>query len=162
MNRNNSDRFWQSFKLSTDKVAKFGNTKVIQISSIIFFALMLGIVGNTSNTLVGVSMKLNEKDSGKTVEILVGDELEVILPGNPTTGYAWELILLDSNVLRPEKAEFFANNKAMGSSGVEIIKFRAIAAGKSEVKLIFHRSFEHNVPPLKTFGVTVIIKKSLS
>jgi predicted secreted protein len=50
----------------------------------------------------------------------------------------------------------------MGSSGVEIIKFRAIAAGKSEVKLIFHRSFEHNVPPLKTFGVTVIIKKSLS
>ena len=162
MNRNNSDRFWQFFKFSPDKGAKFGNIKVIQIPAIIFFGLMLGVFGNTENTLVGVSMKLNEKDSGKTVEMLVGDELEVVLPGNPTTGYAWELILLDSNILKPEKTEFFANNKTMGSGGVEIIKFHAIAAGKSELKLIFHRSFEPNVPPLKTFETTVIVKKPLS
>jgi predicted secreted protein len=49
---------------------------------------MLGITGNT---LAGVAMKLSENDSGKTVEILVGDELEVELPGNPTTGYVWEV-----------------------------------------------------------------------
>jgi len=160
MNRNNSDRFWHFFKLSLDKVANYGNTKVIQTCAIIFFALMLGIVVITGNPLVGESMKLNEKDSGKTVEILVGDELEVILPGNPATGYAWELTSLDTNVLRPDETEFFAINKALGSGGGEDIKFHAIAAGKSEVKLIFHRSFEHNVPPINTFEVTVIIKKS--
>jgi len=42
---------------------------------------------------------------------------------------------------------------------MEIIKFHAIAAGTSHLKLIFHRPFEQNVPPLKTFEVTVITKK---
>ena len=73
---------------------------------------------------------------------------------------AWELIPLDLNGLSRVKTEFFANNKMMGSGGVEVITLHAFAAGKSEVKLIYHRSFEHDVAPLKTFEVTVLIKKS--
>jgi predicted secreted protein len=130
-----------------------GNTKIIKTCAIMIFGLMLG------NTLAGESMKLSENDTGKTVEVLIGDELEVILPGNPTTGYVWELSSLDSNNLRPDKADFIANDKALGSGGMEIIKFHAIAAGTSVVRLIFHRPFEQNMPPLKTFEVTVIIKK---
>ena len=159
MNRYNFDRFRLNVKLNLDKVAGYINTKGTQTGAIIFFALMLG---NVDNTLAGQAMKLNENDSGKTVEIGVGDELHVILPGNPTTGYAWELIPLDLNVLSRVKTEFFANNKMMGSGGVEVITLHAFAADKSEVKLIYHRSFEYNVAPLKTFEVTVIIKKSLT
>jgi len=139
-----------------DKVANFSKPKIIQTCAILIFALSLT---NAGNTLAGESMKLSENDSGKTVEIGVGEELEVILPGKPTTGYLWEVSSLDSNVLRPGKADFFANDKAIGAGGMEIIKFHAIAAGESKVKLIFHRSFEPNMPPLKTFEVTVIIKK---
>ena len=117
------------------------------------------MLGNAGNTLAGETMKLSENDSGKTVEIGVGDEMEVILPGNPTTGYLWEVSSLDSNVLRLGKADFLASDKAIGSGGMEIIMLHAIAAGESEVKLIFHRPFEHNMAPLKTFEVTVIIKK---
>ena len=157
MNQYNSDYFWLNVNLSMDKVVGYSNTKWIQTGAIIFFALMLG---NVDNTLAGQAMKLNENDSGKTVEIGVGDEFHVILPGNPATGYAWELIPLDLNVLSRVKTEFFANNKMMGAGGVEVITLHAVAAGKSEVKLIYHRSFEHNVAPLKTFEVTVIIKKS--
>ncbi len=157
MNQYYSDHFWLNVNLSMDKVVGYINTKWIQTGAIIFFALMLG---NVDNTLAGQAMKLIENDSGKTVEIVVGDELDVILPGNPTTGYAWDLIALDLNVLSRVKTEFFANNKMMGAGGVEVITLHAVAAGKSEVKLIYHRSFEHNVAPLKTFEVTVIIKKS--
>jgi inhibitor of cysteine peptidase len=116
--------------------------------------------GNAGTTLAGESMKLNENDSGKTVEIHIGDELEVILPGKPTTGYVWEVSSLDSHVMRLDKVDFAANNNAIGAGGMEIIKFHAIAAGTSHLKLIFHRPFEQNMPPLKTFEVTVIIKNS--
>ncbi|MDD1614885.1 MAG: protease inhibitor I42 family protein [Methylococcaceae bacterium] len=126
------------------------------LCAIIIFALMWG---NAGNTLAGESMKLSENDSGKTVEIHVGDELEVILPGNPTTGYVWEVSSLDSTVMRLGKADFVAKDKAIGAGGMEIIKFHAIAAGTSHLKLIFHRTFEQDMPPLKTFEVTVIIKK---
>jgi inhibitor of cysteine peptidase len=139
-----------------DRVAIYNNTKMLQICGIIIFALLLGNVGNT---LAGETMKLSENDSGKTVEMLVGDELEVMLPGKPSTGYIWEVSSLNSNDLRLGKTDFFAHNKAIGAGGSEVIRFHAIAEGESEVKLKFHRSFEPNIPPLKTFEVTVIIKK---
>jgi inhibitor of cysteine peptidase len=157
MNRYNSNYFRLNVKLSVDKVTGNLNTKWLQTGAILFFALMLGHV---DNTLAGQAMKLNENDSGKTVEIGVGDELDVMLPGNPTTGYGWELIPLDLNVLSRVKTAFFTNNNMMGAGGVEVITLHAVAAGKSEVKLIYHRSFEHDVEPLKTFELTVIIKKS--
>jgi predicted secreted protein len=134
----------------------YGNTKIIKICAIIIFALMWG---NAGTTLEGEIMNLSENDSGKTVEICVGDELEVVLPGNPTTGYVWEVSSPDSNVLRLDKSDFVASDKTIGSGGMDIIRFHAIASGKSEVKLIFHRPFEQNMSPLKTFEVTVIIKK---
>ena len=148
--------FWHSFKSSLDKLANNENIKKIQPCAVMFFALMLS---NAGTTLAGESMKLNENDSGKTVEIRIGDELEVVLPGNPTTGYGWEVISLDSTVLSLDKSEFLGSDKAIGSGGMEIIKLHAIAEGKSAVKLIFHRAFEQNIPPLKTFDVTIIIKK---
>jgi len=154
--RINLDSFRHPFRLIMDKVASYGNPKVIKTCAILIFALMLS---NTGNTLAGESMKLSENDSGKKVEIGVGEELEVILPGKPTTGYIWEVSSLDSNFLRPGKADFIANGKVIGAGGMEIIKFHAIAVGESKVKLIFHRSFEPDIPPLKTFEVTVIIKK---
>ena len=114
---------------------------------------------NAGNTLAGDAMKLSENDSGKTVEIRVGDELEVVLPRQPTTGYVWEVSSLDSDVLRLGKADFFADDNAIGSGGMEIIKFHAIAAGTGVVRLIYHRPFEPNMSPINSFKVTVIIKK---
>jgi len=136
MNQNKGYRFWNLFKLILDKIANFGDTKTVQTCAIIFFALILGIVVGTGKSWAEESMKLNINDSGKVVEVLVGDELNVTLPSNPTTGYAWELILLNSAVLKPDKTEYFAFNTAMGSGGVEVIKFHAFAPGKSAVKLI--------------------------
>ena len=154
--RDNYGWLLYAFKLTLDKVANFSGTKIILTCAILIFALSLA---NTSNTLAGESMKLSENDSGKIVEISVGDELEVALPGNPTTGYIWEVSSINSNVLRLDKIDFVAHDQAIGGGGIEIRRFHAISEGKSEVKLIFHRSFEQNIPPIKTFEVTVIIKK---
>lgn len=139
------DRFWYFFRINRN-----------QVSTIIIFVLMLSDV---SNTLAENTMKLSENDSGKTVEIVIGDDLQVILPANPTTGYIWEVNSIDSHTLQANKADFVANNPAIGTGGLEIIQFHALTTGKSELKLILHRPFEQNTPPLKTFAVTVIIKK---
>jgi inhibitor of cysteine peptidase len=102
-------------------------------------------------------MRLNENDSSKTVTLHSGDELEIILPAKLTTDYVWEITSLDANILAQCDIRFIASDKAIGAGGIEIIKFRAIAVGKSELKLIFHKPLERYVPPLKTFELTVII-----
>ena len=125
------------------------------LCTIIVIAFLLG---NMGKVLSGETITLTDRDSGKTVGINVGDELEIVLRGNPTTGYLWETDLLDSNILSHSKSDFLPDTKAMGSGGIEINQFKAIAEGTSHLKLIFHRPFERNILPLKMFDVVVIIK----
>ncbi len=104
-------------------------------------------------------MKLTENDSGRIVELRIGDELEVTLPGNPTTGYVWEASSLDPALLKQDNPAFLPADKSIGSGGLEVIKLLAIGEGSSEIKLIYHRPFEKNKPSVKTFAITIIIKK---
>ncbi len=125
------------------------------LRAVIFFAFMLGFA---VNVLPEESMKLSESDSGKTVEINVGDKLEIILDGNPTTGFIWEVSSLDSKFLGQGEEKFAPSSNNMGSGGLEIKSFQAVAPGTSQLSLIYHRPFEPNNPPLRSFTITVDIK----
>jgi inhibitor of cysteine peptidase len=105
---------------------------------------------------------LTVKDAGRTLNINQGDVLEVTLEGNPSTGYSWEPQSLDTTILRQKgDVEFQANNAypgLVGSPGMITLRFEAVGAGQTALKLIYHRSFEPSVPPEETFEITVIVK----
>jgi len=106
-----------------------------------------------------VSVKLSEKDLGRTVEMSVGDVLEVILKGNPTTGYIWDVASPDKGMLKQVgEAEFEPDRKARGSGGNILLRFEAVKVGKTMLKLIYRRPFEKNKRPTKTFEVKVTVK----
>lgn len=130
---------------------------MIKVWAVLLITFLLGSVGCTWASEV---MKLTENDSGKTVELQVGDELEIALPANPTTGYVWEVSSVDSAVLKLDKSDFFAGDKMIGSGGTTVMKLHAITSGSSSVKLIYHRPFERNKPPLKNFSIHVQIKNN--
>jgi inhibitor of cysteine peptidase len=107
------------------------------------------------------TVKLAEKDTGSTVNLNKGDVLEITLVGNPTTGYSWETQTLDTAVLQQKGDwEFTADNTTpgfTGSPGKFIMRFEAMGAGKTMLKLIYHRSFEPDVPPEEKFDITVVV-----
>ena len=104
-------------------------------------------------------IKLTEKDSGHTVEIAAGSVMAVILKGNPTTGYTWAVASVDESILTQiGAAEFKAERKARGSGGTITLRFRAEGVGKTFLKLMYHRPFEKDRPPLKTFEVKVEVQ----
>ena len=101
---------------------------------------------------------LTEADNGRSIELKVGDELEVTLPGNPTTGFQWDVDSVDSVILRQiGEPEFKPSNNAVGSGGNFTLRFEAVGTGQTELKMIHHRSFEENVPPIQTFEVTITV-----
>jgi inhibitor of cysteine peptidase len=103
--------------------------------------------------------QLTEADSGGVIELHVGDTLEIALPGNPTTGFQWEVDSVDSAILRQVgEAKFEPSGIAVGSGGNVTIRFEAAGTGQTELKLIHHRPFEENVPPTQTFEVTVTVR----
>ena len=103
--------------------------------------------------------RLSEQDRGKTVELHAGDKLEVSLKGNPTTGYQWEMAVVDAAILKlVGEPEFSPDSGALGAGGKVTLRLQAVAAGQTTLQLIYHRPFEKNTPPTKAFKATVVVK----
>ena len=104
--------------------------------------------------------KIIEKDSGKTIEMRVGSSILVDLPGNPTTGYMWEVLPLDRSILQKiGDHKFSTNSNVIGAPGKVSMRFRVVGAGRTQLSLVYRRSWERGVPPIKTFSVDVIAVK---
>jgi inhibitor of cysteine peptidase len=103
--------------------------------------------------------RVSEADAGSTVELRVGDTLEVVLDGNPTTGFSWETAAVDASVLKQlGEPGFQPDTSLIGSGGKFTFRFEAVGSGQALLRLIYHRPWEKDVPPEKTFEVTVIVQ----
>ncbi|HET7089818.1 MAG TPA: protease inhibitor I42 family protein [Anaerolineae bacterium] len=104
-------------------------------------------------------VRLTEQDADRTVELHPADRLEVVLEGNPTTGYQWKIDALDVSIIKPiGEPEFKPDSDALGSGGEFTFVFEVITPGQTTLTLIYHRPFEKGVQPLKTFDVTAVVK----
>jgi predicted secreted protein len=111
------------------------------------------------STSAPVCTKVTDSDQGRIVNLGVGESLEVVLSGNPTTGYAWDIASLDKEILKQVgEMEFKPDREGRGVGGKIIMRFKAQAAGETPLKLIYHRRFEKERPPIKVFEVTVSVK----
>jgi len=119
--------------------------------------LLLSLVACSNPQGIG---SLTEEDNGKTITLNLGDTLPVRLQGNPSTGYTWEPVKAELKILTQVGGpEFIAQNPGTaGSGGTVTLRFKATKAGQESLKLIYHRSWEKDIAPLKTFEITVIVK----
>jgi len=105
------------------------------------------------------AIKLDVDDAGYRVELREGQALDVSLEANPTTGYAWEVEELDEGILRQlEEQEFEPQSDLIGAPGIQTLHFQAVGEGQTTLKLIYHRSWEKGVEPLKAYSVEVVVR----
>jgi inhibitor of cysteine peptidase len=104
-------------------------------------------------------------DNGGTVQISMGDLLEVHLEGNPSTGYAWMTQSINSWVLAPLGRPHFTpagegtNSPALvGAGGLISLRYQPVGRGTTPLKLNYRRTWETNVTPAQTFEITVTVR----
>ncbi len=105
----------------------------------------------------GVPISLKEEDSGSAVCLsLDKDTLNIVLPGNPSTGYSWEIVSCDGSILSmtSEDPFFEAESEALGAPGTYTFKFAPISLGKTDLRLIYVKTGESG-PPEKDFSLKV-------
>jgi inhibitor of cysteine peptidase len=135
-------------------VMKKGYAYKLLVAVILFTVLPVAGCGAPSGE-VAVDVSHN----GGQVDLDVGQTLVVSLESNPTTGYRWEVDKIDDEILQQEgEAEYKAESDLVGAGGVETFRFKALASGEGELKLIYHRSWEEGVEPLEVFSITVNVK----
>jgi inhibitor of cysteine peptidase len=117
------------------------------------------LVGCSSARASAKTVTLTDADAGKTIELQNGNLLVVTLDGNITTGFNWEMVPQTSAVLKQlGEPVVTPDSSALGAGGKISLKFQAVKTGQASLTLIYHRSFEKDVPPEKTFEVTILVK----
>lgn len=125
---------------------------VKKILFILLFALLAACGGGAPQTLT-------QTDAGKTIAVKAGDTFTVVLDGNPTTGYTWE-VAPDSAApveLQGEPA-FKAESSAVGAGGQMTLTFKATAPGQGLLRLLYHQPWDQSAPPAETFEVSVTVQ----
>lgn len=103
-------------------------------------------------------IKLSEKDNGREVRMCAGQVFEVALEGNPTTGYTWTVAYASAGRIKKTGEKYRPKTKALGSPGIMTMKFSAVSPGKASLKLIYHRPWEKNIPPVRSFQINILVR----
>jgi inhibitor of cysteine peptidase len=135
------------------------NRYLVLLAVALLVALALPACGPMEEGGAPKEVKVTEKEAGKSVEVANGGTLEITLEGNPTTGYTWEVDSVDEKILKLEgEPDFDAASDAVGAGGMMTLKFNAASAGKTDLKLVYHRPWEEGEAPAETFEVSVTVK----
>lgn len=119
------------------------------------FLLAEALGGSGTNAPV----TLGEGDNGKTVTVSAGASVLVQLPGNPSTGYDWEVTVGNPSVLEQSGApKFTPSSGALGAGGTYQFWFQPKTAGTTDLTLVYRRSWERDVAPVKTYKITIAVR----
>ncbi len=105
------------------------------------------------------AVTMTEANDGGTAHLQVGSQLRVVLPGNPTTGFAWRIgtDVPPSVLTLTADPVFTPSSSAIGAGGVMTFEFLATGPGAIQLHLVYDRVFE-NVPPEQEWQITVIVE----
>jgi len=112
---------------------------------------------------------ISTEDNGSTINIKKGDRLNVSLVGNPSTGYSWELLDYDSNILE-QSGEMVIKNSisdeqvsdvtgtVVGGPGTFNFSFVANTSGEALLHFVYHRHWEKDIEPEDNFYLNVEVQ----
>ena len=129
----------------------------MQIKSIILIVVLSTCLSACSVSCV----TLNEKDNGRAVSLTGNQSLQITLPSNISTGYSWNIVSIDSAILKEiGEKEYVQTIKRKGGAGHTIFRFKPAGKGKFSLKLAYYQGqgWEKNTPHEKTFTVTLSVK----
>ncbi len=102
---------------------------------------------------------LGDKDSGKSLELRVGDTVKLVLDTNPTTGFSWsKMDKVDQSILKLEKNDYQQNanpGRMVGVGGKTTIVYRAVKPGTAKIDLTYMQPWEPDSKFNTDFTVTV-------
>lgn len=82
---------------------------------------------------------IDKEMNGATVSMKVGEKRKVVLPGNATTGYAWRIVKMEGQSVKPDDKWHYqlAFPYLTGSGGYFQREFEAVESGQTDIYFIY-------------------------
>lgn len=136
----------------------------LSVGLIIFLGMVMGCKNRSSgnnNLPEPKEVQLTEEGGacGSGVGLNVGDTLNLILDGAPSTGYTWEVGFYVPEVIKPTgEPEQQSDSNLVGASEAYLFRFLAVGEGEVTLRMIYHKPWEKDVADLKTCEVTIKVE----
>jgi inhibitor of cysteine peptidase len=100
----------------------------------------------------------------KPINVATGQEFKIALESNPSTGNQWLIARpLDESLLKLLGTEYKRGRSGTaGAGGHDVLSFKALGEGKTQIYLKYGRLWEKNDGPTRTTNFVVVITKTLS
>jgi inhibitor of cysteine peptidase len=121
------------------------------------FVIFMSVLSLLLTSCAGTT-SLSSSDNGKTITVHVGDEVDIALDSNPTTGFDWAIDKSNDSLLALKQSDYSASSNAIGSGGTRTFKFVAKSAGTVDLQLKYWRSFEGDKSIIRRYAVTIQIQ----
>jgi len=119
-------------------------------------ALLAGCAGQSKPVVT-----LEDARDCKPLKLHEGQELVLILPSNPTTGFRWEMRNAANGLLQSLGPEVYSNPEdagLVGSAGESTWRFRVTGSGEDKLELAYRRPWEQEVAPAQTFVCPIAVR----
>ena len=136
-----------------------------RINSILVYVLVVPVLLLGGTQLVysqssTTEVMVDEQDLGRQIGLGKNKLLTISLESNPSTGYRWEILKMDKNILRQMgKTKFVSRGTGLnriGAPATQTMRFSGIAKGKTSLILVYRRPWETmDIESAKTFSVDV-------
>jgi inhibitor of cysteine peptidase len=101
---------------------------------------------------------LVETDNDRTVDIRLGETVQVNLPENATTGYRWAIDHYDEEFIKALATEPHYTANALGSGGEVAFTFQVKKIGTGEIVLKHWRHWEGNSSVIARFRIRLHVR----
>lgn len=124
----------------------------------ILFVLISAALALSACSTAEPELQLSDPD--QPIAAASGEEFNIVLDSNPTTGYHWEFVdEPDANVVEFVTRDYKAGEPVTtGSGGVDVLTFKAVAAGETRITLGYYPPSTDPVEPQQTVIFTVTVK----
>ena len=102
-------------------------------------------------------LHLDESYNGREIELGAGEEFELRLHENPTTGFRWRLASDGAPACILQSDFFETANGRPGQGGTHYWRFKTAQEGLGNIDLVYRRSFEQNETSTRRFKLLVRI-----
>ncbi|MDR1529239.1 MAG: protease inhibitor I42 family protein [Burkholderiales bacterium] len=131
----------------------------------ILFVLLASLTGCAStetrpdDALISSNIMLTEAQTGKEILAQVGQQIDIRLPSNRSTGYQWTQTEPMRGALRDASPLYEPTNpEVLGSGGTDVFHFTAARPGKQALKFEYARTWVGSPPASQKVNYVIIVE----
>ena len=102
--------------------------------------------------------KIYMEHNNNEIKVSVGDLIIIELPENPTTGYQWESVNLNSEILEEKQSVFSSSNTGVGAGGMKKFEFEVKAAQEEMINFQHVQKWSNDV--FQNFTIKLLTRPS--